>query len=45
MLSIRIDTHEDNKPMRRFLEKCGFKFCGIIYLEDGSKRLAYEKLF
>jgi hypothetical protein len=23
--------------MRRFLEKCGFKFCGIIYLEDGSE--------
>jgi len=44
MQSIRIDTHEDNKPMRRFLKKCSFKYCGIIYLEDGSKRLAYEKL-
>jgi ribosomal protein S18 acetylase RimI-like enzyme len=42
--SIRIDTHDENKAMRRFLEKCGFKYCGIIYLEDGSKRLAYEKL-
>jgi GNAT superfamily N-acetyltransferase len=42
--SIRIDTHEDNKTMRRFLEKCGFKYCGIIYLEDGSERVAFEKL-
>ena len=42
--SIKIDTHEDNKSMQRFLEKHGFKYCGIIYLEDGHKRFAYEKL-
>ncbi|HHY81416.1 MAG TPA: GNAT family N-acetyltransferase [Clostridiales bacterium] len=42
--SIRIDTHEDNLPMRKFLKKCNFQYCGIIYLEDGSKRLAFEKL-
>ncbi|MGI6140515.1 MAG: GNAT family N-acetyltransferase [Caldicoprobacterales bacterium] len=42
--SIKIDTHEDNLPMRKFLGKCGFQYCGIIYLEDGSKRLAFEKL-
>jgi GNAT superfamily N-acetyltransferase len=42
--SIKIDTHEDNRPMRRFLEKCGFIYCGVIYLNDGSKRLAYEKI-
>ncbi|NLY77092.1 MAG: GNAT family N-acetyltransferase [Tissierellia bacterium] len=42
--SIRIDTHEDNKSMQRLIEKNGFKYCGIIYLDDNSKRLAYEKL-
>lgn len=42
--SIKIDTHEDNKSMQRLIDKNGFKYCGIIYLADGSKRLAYEKL-
>lgn len=42
--SIRIDTHEDNKSMQRLIEKNGFQYCGIIYLEDNSKRLAFEKL-
>ncbi len=41
--SIKIDTHEDNLPMRKFLKKCGYQYCGIIYLENGDKRLAYEK--
>lgn len=42
--SIRIDTHEDNISMQRLIEKNGFKYCGIIYLKDRSKRLAYEKI-
>lgn len=41
--SIKVDTHEENKSMQRLLEKCGFKYCGIIYLEDGDKRIAFEK--
>jgi GNAT superfamily N-acetyltransferase len=41
--SVKIDTHEDNQPMRKFLKKCGFQYCGIIFLENGDKRLAYEK--
>ena len=41
--SVKIDTHEDNFPMRKFLGKCGFQYCGIIYLENGDKRLAFEK--
>lgn len=41
--SIKIDTHEDNKSMQKLLEKCGFKYCGIIYLPDNAKRLAFEK--
>lgn len=43
--SIRVDTHEENKSMRKFLEKNGFRYCGIIYLKDKSKRIAFEKIF
>ena len=39
-----MDTHEDNISMQRLLEKNNFKYCGIIYLEDGNKRIAFEKL-
>ncbi len=41
--NLRIDTHRDNLPMRRALEKNGFEACGVICLEDGSERLAYQK--
>ena len=41
---LRIDTHEDNLVMQHVLEKNGFTKCGIIYLESGDPRLAYEKL-
>ena len=40
---LRIDTHEQNRPMRRAIEKFGFKECGIIYVEDGTPRVAYDK--
>lgn len=39
---LRIDTHEDNFIMQAALEKCGFKKCGIIYVYDGTPRIAYE---
>ena len=26
------------------LARCGFTYCGVIVIEDGSERLAYEKL-
>lgn len=42
--SIRLDTHEDNLGMQALLEKVGYQYVGIIYLQDGDKRLAYEKL-
>jgi len=42
--SIKIDTHNDNQAMRKLLVKNGFSYCGIIYLLDGNKRLAYEKV-
>ncbi len=41
--SIKIDTHEDNHSMQRSLIKNGFEYCGVIYLTDGSKRVAFEK--
>ncbi len=41
---IRIDTHQDNKVMRGLIEKHGFSYCGIIYIADGSPRLAYERI-
>lgn len=41
--SIKVDTHEDNKVMRKMLISNGFKHCGTIFLHDGNKRLAYEK--
>lgn len=42
--SIKIDTHKDNFVMRSMLEKNDFKYCGIILLEDGAERVAYEKI-
>ena len=36
--NIRMDTHENNKPMRRQLEKCGFIYCGIISPIEGGDR-------
>jgi RimJ/RimL family protein N-acetyltransferase len=42
--SFKIDTHKDNLPMRKTLEKNGFTYCGRIVLADGNSRVAYEKL-
>ncbi len=41
--NLKIDTHKDNIPMQRALAKGGFEYCGIIYLENGDERLAYQK--
>ena len=41
---LRIDTHEDNKVMQRAISKNGFQKRGIIYIEDGSPRIAYERV-
>ena len=43
--NIRIDTHRDNKIMQHNILKEGFTYCGIIYLESGDERLAYQKIF
>ena len=41
--NLKIDTHRDNTIMQQLLEKNGFVYCGIIYVENGSERLAYQK--
>lgn len=42
---MRVDTHTDNIPMQRLLEKLGFEKRGIIYVvEDNYPRYAYEKV-
>jgi RimJ/RimL family protein N-acetyltransferase len=41
--NIRIDTHRDNIPMQKVLTKNGFEYCGIIYLENGDERIAFQK--
>ena len=40
--NIRIDTHHDNKPMQNAIAKENFVKCGVIYVEDGSPRIAYQ---
>lgn len=41
--NLRADTHADNAVMQRLLEGAGFVRCGIIYTDDGSPRIAYQK--
>jgi RimJ/RimL family protein N-acetyltransferase len=41
--NLKIDTHRDNLPMQRSLEKNGFIRCGTIYLENGDPRIAFQK--
>ena len=41
---LRCDTHRDNLPMRRTLERNGFVLRGVIRLRSGAARVAYEKL-
>lgn len=41
--NLKIDTHRDNIPMQRCLARHGFEYCGIIYLENGDERMAYQK--
>lgn len=41
--NLRIDTHRDNLPMQRALEKYGFQYCGIIHILNGDERIAFHK--
>lgn len=40
---LRADTHHDNKVMQHLLEKNGFVRCGIIYVANGTPRIAYQR--
>lgn len=42
--TIRIDTHEENKSMQSMIAKQGFVYCGVIFLQDGAPRNAYDKV-
>ncbi|MCR5491631.1 MAG: GNAT family N-acetyltransferase [Bacilli bacterium] len=39
---VRADTSVDNAPMRNAMLKLGFVYCGIIYIDTGESRLAYQ---
>ena len=41
--NIRVDTHRDNRIMQHCIDAYGFTYCGIIYLESGDERLAYQR--
>lgn len=40
--NVRIDTHADNKTMQRLILENDFILCGIIHVEDGTERIAYQ---
>ena len=40
--NIRIDTHGNNFPMQRQIERNGFIRCGTLYVFDGTPRIAYQ---
>ena len=42
--SMRIDTHRDNKGMQYMLKKRDYVYCGVITLDSGDERLAFEKI-
>ena len=41
--NLKIDTHRNNKIMQHLLDRNGFSYCGVIYVDDGTDRLAYQK--
>ena len=42
--ALRIDTHADNRPMQKALSRLGFAYCGVIYLQSGDSRMAFQKI-
>ena len=41
---LRIDTHQDNLPMQGAIIKAGFERAGIVYVSDGTARVAFDWL-
>lgn len=48
LAGLRVDTHPGNIPMRGLLERTGFSYCGLIYIQHAGEgtpdRVAYEQL-
>lgn len=42
--NIRIDTHENNIPMKNLLIKNGYVYCGKIYYVGYGERVAFQKI-
>ena len=42
--NLKIDTHRDNLPMQKALQKHGFEYCGIIHIANGDERIAFQKV-
>ena len=40
--NLKIDTHEDNIPMQRSLERIGFSKCGKVYIARAGERIAFQ---
>ena len=41
---LRIDTHADNLPMQGASMKAGFERAGVVYVSDGTPRVAFDWL-
>lgn len=41
--NLKIDTHRNNIPMQNLLKSLNFKYCGVIHLENGDERIAFQK--
>lgn len=40
--NLKIDTHEDNIPMQKALERIGFVRCGKVHIAHAGERIAYQ---
>lgn len=41
---LRIDTHADNATMLHQIERAGFSFRGIVTMDDGTPRRAFQRI-
>lgn len=42
--SMRADTHMLNRAMLHIMQQRGYSRCGVVYMDDGSPREAYQKM-
>lgn len=42
--NLRIDTHKNNHKMLDKIRENGFAYCGVIKIDDGSPREAFQKI-